>query len=91
LLETKEHEWGQRITDGKILQLINDNILPKCKESDELSAILIIYVQFISEIIDNEPNLIRILLKQGDDHTGLINNLLSTLKEFKLNQRGTHA
>ncbi len=84
MLETKEHEWGQRITDGKILQLINDNILPKCKESDELSAILIIYVQFISEIIDNEPNLIRILLKQGDDHTGLINNLLSTLKEFKL-------
>ena len=84
MLETKEHEWGQRITDGKLLQLINDNILPKCNESDELSAILITYVQFISEIIDNEPNLIRILLKQGDDHTGLINNLLSTLKEFKL-------
>lgn len=91
MLETKEHEWGQRITDGKILQLINDHILPKCKESDELSAILITYVQFISEIIDNEPNLIRILLKQGDDHTGLINNLLSTLKEFKLKQKGTHA
>ena len=89
--ETKEHEWGQRITDGKILQLINDNILPKCKDSDELGTILITYVQFISEIIDNEPNLIRILLKQGDDQTGLINNLLNTLKEFKLKQKGVYA
>jgi len=91
LKETKEHEWGQRITDGKILQLINDNILPKCKDSDELSTILITYVEFISEIIDNEPNLIRILLKQGDDQTGLINNLLNTLKEFKLKQKGVYA
>lgn len=67
LQDTREAEWGQRVTDGKILSLINDQLLPRCKDDDEMSAILITYVQFISEIIDNEPNLIRILLKQGDD------------------------
>jgi hypothetical protein len=70
-------DWGTRIHDTQIIQTFFSSVIPKLldksheqmaalgDESEILEPLVMEYIHLLSEIIDHEIALIRVLLKPG--------------------------
>lgn len=76
-------DFGARVCETQLFKILEDLVLPKYEaqiwSDTALDLVITAYVNLISTMINNEPNLVSVLLKGADEQPAVINKLLAAI------------